>query len=122
LIFFLAASARLFFRLGRSADLFLGEAFRLQLFFLLALFFFLLGGLQGLQARRAFRVGGSSSESCAAARSAADATVGSSDSASTITSVMRPPSPGAKVRLRFTSTVTALERPWLKLCRADPAG
>jgi hypothetical protein len=57
LIFFLAASARLFFRLGRSADLFLGEAFRLQLFFLLALFFFLLGGLQGLQARRAFRVG-----------------------------------------------------------------
>ena len=33
------------------------------------------------------------------------------------TSFMRPDSPRSKVRLRLTSTVTALERPWLKLWR-----
>src|SRR3546814_17159250 len=33
---------------------------------------------------------------------------------------MRPVEPRSKVRLRFTSTVTALERPWLKLWRTCP--
>src|SRR3546814_3268330 len=37
-----------------------------------------------------------------------------------VTSVMRPEEPRSKVRLRLTSTVTALERPWLKLWRTWP--
>ena len=34
-----------------------------------------------------------------------------------VTSIMLPLAPGAKVRARLTSTVTALDRPWLKLWR-----
>src|SRR5262249_44899960 len=36
-------------------------------------------------------------------------------------SVIFPPAPGAKVRLRLTSTATVLDRPWGKVCFTWPA-